>query len=124
MDCSIVFEVTDKEILSRYLDRSVLDTGPNVIRPYWEMVVAYTLPRFYDLFDRLQDEGIGGYPQYADERSVRFLDEYEEWGTAWLPYTRYKDIVKEVCGNDEGFLPLRKDFLKGKECRVIYKFDN
>lgn len=127
-DCTVIFEVTDKDSLYKFENASVLGDEGRKWPPYWDVVIVYGLPRNYDLFDVLQDKGIRGYPSYVNEYTKEYLEQYECWGEAWLPYAEYRKVIKGICENDKdrmaNYDPIRKRFLKGKECRVVFRFDN
>lgn len=86
----------------------------------WEITGVMHLPRDYDLFELLKENGASGYPEDIDRLSKEILERVEVWGEGHMGYDAYRKLLmRRGC---EGLDIIRKK-LRGR-CRVIYRFDN
>lgn len=86
----------------------------------WETIGTIAIPRNYELFQRLQDKGIPGYPPDVEESTRTILEALEDWGELYMSYEQFRNILKKCHWSDY-------DVIKKKwhsECRVIVRFDN
>lgn len=106
-DCTVVFECCE--------DGST----------YWSICGILHLPRHYELFDKLQERGTGGYPDNIDYSSQVILEELECWGEHWMTLDLYRKVLQELGIADcPEYMPIRKQVWKNMKVRVIYRFDN
>lgn len=85
----------------------------------WETIGIISLPRHYDLFEDITEEGTMGYPSDMCTISKLVLDALEDYGETHMSYEDFLRLLKKYSLGDLN--TVKKKLVPS--CRVICMFD-